>query len=315
MAQPVIDYYDHPVFHPKRFHIETPAMKKMHDDLLRVLWTGATGALILGPSRAGKTRAMETLASQLHTRSNDPIPTFYISIPPRDQSTILHVFRQLCYSENLRVTNRDRSDHLSDRFVHYIADKAVEANCPYVILIIDEMQRLQLRQFGAFAELYDKLSLLGITMTVLFVANDQECINLLERIEDPEYAHIRGRFFTQRFYFHGLTSKEQVKYCLLQYDTLRYPVQGPTYTEYFLPEAVKRGWRLASLSREIWRVFYGYKKNLNIDSWGMQYFTSTINTLLIDFLPQHGVEEFDDEMVHECIRISGLIPSLVHPLK
>lgn len=311
MGQPHIDYYDHPVFHPNRLRLETPAMKRIGEEVHRWLWTGATGGAIIGAARVGKTTALRALVSQLRTRGNEPIPSHYVTIPNRDQRTILSIFRQLCLSAKLRVTPRDRADHLADRFVYYIADRAVEADCQYAVLVVDEMQRLWPAQFNPFAELYDKLSLLDINLTVLFVGNDQECQHLFEQIEQPAYAHIRGRFFTHSTAFPGLTTKEQMKGCLAQYDHLRYPADGPTYTAYFLPDAVQDGWRLTVLSGAMWRVFREYQKNYHITSWGMQYFTAAVNTLLIDFLPRYGVEDVDDELLHECIRISGLVPDLV----
>lgn len=311
MEKPSFDYYDHPVFNPKRLHLQTTAITKLGEELHRWLWTGATGGVITGQARVGKTTALRTLASQLYTRGKVPIPVYYISMPSRDQRTILSVFRQLCWSVNLRTDRNDRADHLSDRFVHYLADKAVEARCQQAVLFVDEMQRLWPNQFNAFAEVYDKLLLFDIALTVIFVGNDQECQRLIEQVEQPEYAHIHGRFFTQGLSFRGLTSKKEVKTCLSQYDNLRYPSNGPTYTGYFLPAAVKKGWRLATLSGDVWRIFHEYQSKFHIESWGMQYFTAAINTLLSDFLPHDGVENFNDDMMHECIRISGLIPSLV----
>lgn len=309
-----IDYYNHPVFQPQELKLKTLAMKKISEEIHRWLWTGATGGLITGASRVGKTTALLALTSELRTRGKTPIPVYYISIPQRDQRTILSVFRQLCWSVDLRVTQRDRADHLSDRYVHYIADRAVEKDSRTAVLIVDEMQHLYPTQFNPFAELYDKLLLLGITLMVIFVGNDQECCKLIEQIQKPQYAHIHGRFFTQGISFLGLTSKNQVQRCLRQYDKLRYPINGPTYTGYFLAEAVGKGWGFESLAEDTWQIFRSYQKTYHIESWGMQYFTATVNTLLTDFLPRYGVEHFEEDMVHECIRISGLIPSLIRPV-
>lgn len=305
------DYYDHPLFHPKQLVLETPAMKQLKDELNRCLWTGATGAVVLGQSRAGKSTAAKLLCKQLVTRGKVKIPAYYTSTPLRDQNTILSVFRQLCWRANLRVTNQDRADHLSNRFMHYIIDSVDIQKCEQVVLFVDEMQRLSLNQFNAYAEIYDNLSELNALLTVIFIGNDQESSSILSSIENPNYAHIRGRFFTHRMRFNGLKSKDDINECLKQYDTLRFPDDGPTYTEFFLPDDVRKGWRLSSLSGDIWRVFHSYQKNYQIPSWGMQYFTATINTLLSDFLPHYGVAKFDDDMIHACINVSGLIPSLV----
>lgn len=305
------DYYEHPIFTPTALRLTTPAMVQLSEDIHRWLWTGATGALIIGKARIGKTTALLNLANQLHTRSKEKIPTYFVSIARRDTTTIASVFRQLCLSKNLCVTNRDRADHLSNRFIHYVADEAVRKDCAQAVLIVDEMQRLSLKQFDAFAELYDELLRRQIRLTTIFSGNDPECLSLLDQMNAQRYSHIEGRFFKQSGKVLGLISKQQVKMCLAQYDKLRYPLNGPTYTEFFLPKAVKKGWRLASLSDEIWRVFYQYKRELKIESWAMQYFIATINTLLIDFLTEQNCHDIDDEIIHECIRLSGVIPSLV----
>lgn len=311
MNQTSHDYYDHPVFSPHRLRLMTPAITTLSDTLHRWLWTGCTGGFVTGSARIGKTTAMLTLLSTLRTRGGSGIPTEYVSIPVRDQRTVLSVFRNLCWSAQLPVKERDRTDHLSERYVHYLVDRAVEARCQYIVLIVDEMQHLVANQFNAFAELYDTLRLLDVTLMVVFVGNDQESTGLLEQVETSRYAHIRGRFFTQSLTYRGLISKEQVEVCLQQYDDMRYPLDGPTYTEFFLPQAVEGGWKLASLSSNIWRIFRHYQSNYQIESWGMQYFTAAVNTLLTDFLTYHGIDEFDDEMMHECIRMSGLVTGLV----
>lgn len=313
MVNPIIDYENHPIFKPKHLILETPAMKQLGEVLQRWLWTGATGGLIYGTSRVGKSVAIQQLVSNLKTRSKVAIPSYYFSIPRRDKYTISSVFRNLCYSANLKVANGDTADHLSDRYTHYIADKAYEKKCDHAILIVDEMQRLHLPQFDAFAELYDKLLLLDISFMVVFVGNDPESWRLIEQIEEPRYAHIRGRFFTQGTSFLGLTSEKQVAVCLSQYDTLCYPKDGPSYVAYFLPDAVENGWCFASLSSDFWRIFREYQRKYKIKSWGMKHFTVTTNTLLSDFLPRYGVESFNDEMMHECVHLSGLLPSLVRP--
>jgi hypothetical protein len=309
---PTIDYYDHPVFHPTtRLRLETTPMKKLRDDIRGWLWTGATGGLVLGDSRVGKSIAAQSLRNQFYTRGKVAIPGYYLAIPERDQHTITHVHRQLCYSEDLKVKARDTADHLADRYVHHLADKAVEKDCPYAVQFVDEMQRLYLEQFNAFAEIHDKLLKLEVVLTIIFVGNEQESRLLLEHIHTPQYAHIRGRFFLQATTFRGLSSHADVERCLSQYDTLRFPENGPTYTAFFLPESVERGWRLSSLSHDIWRVFREYQKQYHFDSWGMKYFPAAINMLLTDYLPTEGVENFDDDMMRACIDASGLVPSLV----
>jgi hypothetical protein len=315
MPQVKLDYYDHPVFSPQELHFETNAMDHLCNELHRWLWNGITGGLVYGHARDGKTKAVLAMIDRLFTRGAVQVPVYYVSTPPRDRRVILTIFRQLCWKHDLRVKDRDPADILAERFVNFIADNAKKTACQNAVLIVDEMQRLHVGQFDAFSEIYDKLQLLKINLMVVFVGNDPACWRIINHIERPGYAHIRGRFFIQGIAFNGLLNKQDVTRCLDQYDTLRFPDHGSTYTNFFLPEHVEQGWKLATLSGDVWRIFREYQKHYKLTSWGMQYFISTINTLLTDFLPRYGVDSIDDDMIHEAIRISGLVPSLVRPLK
>lgn len=305
------NYYDHPVFHPLNLSLDTPMMASLHDEVTRWIWTGATGGMMYGTARIGKTTALSRLSTQLKARSGQRVPVFYVSVPGRDQKTITSVLRHLCDSAKLAYSPRAVSDQLSQMFLHHVMDVTHLAGCASALLIVDEMQRLNAAQFDVFAEMYDQLRLLDISLTVLFSGNDPECFRVIDRLDTKKHAHIVGRFFLQSIHFQGLGSAESVRLCLGQYDTLRFPEDGPTFTEFFLKDDFERGWRLTSVAGDLWRVFSEYKKDHKLDSWGMQYFISTVNTLLADMLPKHGCDSFCDDMMHECIRVSGLVPSLV----
>ncbi|MDX5297716.1 MAG: ATP-binding protein [Gammaproteobacteria bacterium] len=305
------DLYNHPVFTPLTLLLETPAMARLKNDIHRWMWTGATGAIVAGKARVGKTTAIRHLSKSLRTRGGHHVPSFFVSITRRDTATISSVFRNLCLSSDLRVTNHDRADHLSDRFVHYVCDTCLANEVMQAVLFVDEMQRLAPRQLDAFAEIYDDLARLGIGLLVIFIGNDPECWRLAPRASDDQYAHVYGRFFTQHSGFQGLLSKNDVQSVVKQYDNLRYPADGPTYTGFFLPDAVRSGWRLSSMSDMLWRGFRRHQKAYQIPSWGMQYFTATVNVLLSDYLPRVLPDAVDDDLIDQCIALSGLVPDLV----
>lgn len=267
---------------------------------------------MLGASQVGKTTALVTLREGLITRDHRRVPTFYVSIPDRDTKTITSVLRALCHSAQLPLTGREVADTLSDRFVHVLVDTVHEHQVNVVVLMIDEVQRLHMSQFNVFAELSDKLRLLGIDLLVLFVGNDSECDPMLERVHSPQYAHIFGRFFRQTSSFQGLQSAKEVSQVLDQYDTLRHPSQGgPTYTEWALPEAVANGWQFAELSHDLWRCYRAQAKEFQLSAWGMGDFVISANALLIDYLPGIGVHRVDDEILTECIQLAGVLAKQV----
>ncbi len=308
-----IDYFDHPVFNLNSLVLETHACHQLGQTLRQWLWTGSSGGVITGASRVGKTTAIRHLMTTITQRNGAHVPSAYVSIPRRDRPNIVTVFRQLCLGAGLKMKRHEPADHLSDRFVHFLADQAVRNDSRHSVLIVDEMQRLKPRQFEVFAELYDKLGLLGIALTVIFVGNDPECRNVIHELDSEEYAHIRGRFFVNGGVFMGLVTKRDVKFCLEQFDQRHHLETGPSYTEFFVSEARTRNWKYAALSSAIWDTFRHYQKAYGFESWPMKYFMETITTLLVDYLSRFGADAFSEEMVHECIRVSGLLPSLVVP--
>ncbi|WP_171040823.1 ATP-binding protein [Marinobacter alexandrii] len=302
----------HPLLQPSQLRLETPAIARLREDCQRWLWTGVRGALLLGPSQVGKTTALVTLCNKLVTRGQRRVPTFYVSIPDRDTNTITAVLRALCHSAQLSLNGREVADTLSDRFVHVLVDSVHEHQVDVVVLMVDEVQRLQLGQFNVFAEISDKLRLLGIDLLVLFAGNDSECGPMLERVRSQQYAHIFGRFFRQTSLLQGLVSAREVAQVLGQYDSLRYPPgDGPTYTEWALPEAVANGWQLAELSQDLWRCYRVLAKQFRLSSWGMGDFIISTNALLVDYLPAVGVQRVDDGILNDCIQLAGVLAKQV----
>jgi hypothetical protein len=304
------NFYDHPIFNPLTFRVETQQIQQLRETITRWLWTGATGGYIQGYSRIGKTSAFEMIKETLKFRSGKSIPTYFFSIPKRDKPTINTIFKNCCHSAQLKVNNRDSAEELKTAFAHYLFEKANSNHANQIVLMVDEMQRLKAHQFDAFAELYDFLRLMGISLIVIFIGNTFESDSLIEQVKVPQYDHIRGRFFSQKSTFSGIQNVSELAYCLKQYDERRFPVgTGPTYTEYFLPDEFKNGWRFEKLSNELWEVFREYQKRFKLPSWGMQYFTSTANILLIDYLPKTGTEVSLKKVIQECIELSGLASS------
>ncbi|MED5530709.1 MAG: ATP-binding protein [Pseudomonadota bacterium] len=313
-AKAQVNHSQHPLYNPHGFILETLETQQLEEVLHRWMWNGATGGLVFGEARIGKTQALQQLKNSLCTRCGDPIPSIYFSVAQRDTTTIASIYRLLCNSINLSHSRRDRTDYLSDAVVHYLADLADASGSKTLVIYIDEMQRLHVKQLNIFAELYDRLKLLNIHLMCVFVGNDPECLDLVKLTQRSAYAHVRGRFLTQFHRFEGLLSASGVRRCLEQYDTARYPKDGQTFVEYFLPEAVANGFTLSSTSSILWGCFCEYAKPLGIRSWGMQYFTSTINCLLLDFLPRHGIENFGQEMVNAALNLSGIDASRVRSI-
>lgn len=302
----------HPIFNASEFFIPTPMITELEKKIQSWLWNGITGGVILGKYRIGKTRAIQYLSSHLQNRLMQNIPARCLTIKQRDVKTIASIFKNLCFSLDLKPKSRATSDDMANLLIHYFGELALSNDTRQVVIIVDEMQRLQLKQLEAFAELYDNLSELKINLSVIFIGNYEASKPLLHEVMRDENELLRGRFFTQSCAYYGLRSQKEIKQCLSAYDDK--DSAGISITQKFLTKEYDSGFRMADLSHLVWDVYdQEYRQTLKLDSWGMQYFISMINTLIIDYLPRYGVENEKDlrSMIHRSIDVSGLVPSLV----
>jgi hypothetical protein len=310
-----VDYYDHPIFNPYDFLISTPPMKRLKNVLDGWLWTGITGGIIRGEARCGKTTAVTQLAKGLKTRGGKTIPTHFFTVPARDRRTINALYRALTVSASLPLNKASPVEPMFSNLVHFFMERCLENGTKQFVILVDEAQRLSLSQYNVFAEFHDFVREEFKTLfTVIFIVNSDEAEIVFDSVADRRYRHIYGRFFKKVTDFYGIQSVSDVRKCLKEYDTLRFPNHtGPTYTEFFLPKFVKNGWRYSSLSSTIWSVFREFQRDYHLTSWGMESFICTANILLYDFFPKYGPDQCNQDMVRAAINVSGLIPSMVKP--
>ncbi|WP_152206584.1 ATP-binding protein [Marinobacter changyiensis] len=304
----------HPLLELKAVQFETPAFEHLVGILTEWLWSGATGGFIVGAPRIGKSWAARSLNNRLRLRNGRAVPVFYISIVDRDTKTIAEVSRRACIDQQLPIAGRATADRLSEQFLTHVCDLQVEAGVRTAVLIVDEFDHLTPRQFNAFAEMFNRLDQLHRTMMTVFIGNKAEALRLLGHMTGDEYRRIRGRFFKRFDEYYGIRNRTELTALMKQYDTLRYPENGPTYCAAFLPEAVKAGWRLACLSKDLWRIYAEIAKGCELDSWGLEYVVGTLNILVTDLLPRYGWQDIEDELLQEAILLTHVADDFVKAL-
>ena len=295
---------------------------KAHRLLLEVIqtwiWMGLAGGVIVGDSREGKTTAIRAILNKLFSLDKVRIPSIFITIAKRDQETIRAVLFCI-YTEMGLIPGRGRqtADNLSAQIRITLREKAILSNSNRIVLFVDEAQRLTPKQLQVFAELYDKMAMDQIQLTVIFIANLLESRHLLATIMDnPVHAHIRGRFFRMAHTYQSITCLADIKFCLRQYDAVVHKPDNECYTQTFLPEQYEEGFRLEGIGKPLWNRFNdGIRKDLKLITWPAQYFFSTVNILLTQLLPLQDKDDPVEELIDEAIKASGIIPSLNSLLK
>ena len=308
----------HPIWDTMRFPFATPAISKLKSEICLWANSGITGGVVLGDGRTGKSISIGMIKEAIKlNNTNQTLPSITYRAKKRDKRTIAQ-----CYRNLYRITGeKDKKGYsvedMMDQIVCYILDLAAMHSNRQVLLFVDEFQRMTLDQLIVFAELQDEL--LGdykALLNVFLFGNTDESDHILEQVKTPQYNFLQGRFFIQKYVFRGITNKDELSKCLRQYDTLRFPdIDGPTYTEHFLPEAFKSGWRLENLADLIWKTYLRVKKPERRTSWGMKYFTGTIAPLLSGYLKKEGVNRVNEAMVYRAIQASGLITNEINRVR
>lgn len=310
-AQRLYTPSSHPLLELKAVQFETRAFHHIVDTLTEWLWSGATGGFIVGAPRTGKSWAARALNNQLKLRDGRSVPVFYMSMVDRDTKTIAEVPRRACIDQRLPIRGQATADRLSEQFLTHVCDVQVDAGVRTSVLIVDEFDHLIPRQFNAFAELFNRLDQLQRTMMTVFIGNKDEALALLAAMSSERYRRIRGRFFKRFSEYYGLRNREELVELMRQYDTTRFPDNGPTYTAAFLEEAVNGGWRLTSLAKDLWRVYSEIARGCQLDSWGLEFVVGTLNVLVTDLLPRYGCHDVDDDLLREAILLTHVTDDFV----
>lgn len=308
------DLSSHPLLEPKGVHFKTPAFDNLVEVLTEWLWGGATGGFVFGAPRIGKSWAARSLTDHLRQRDGCSVPVFYMSIVDRDNKSIAEVSRRACIDQQLPINVRANADRLSEQFLTHVCDVQTRAGLRTAVLIVDEFDHLTPRQFNAFAEMFNRLDQLHRTMMTVFIGNKAEALKLLGAMEGNEYERIRGRFFKRFHEYYGIRNRGELMALMQQYDTLRYPENGPTYCAAFLPEAVNAGWRLAGLSKDLWRLYAEIANACELESWGLEYVVGTLNVLVTDLLPRYGWHDVDEELLREAVLLTHVADDFVKAL-
>lgn len=307
---------EHPIFSPYQLFVNTPMVNSIEKTVRHLLWTGEIGCLTRGNSRDGKTRSVRELKKRLTDSRGNAVNTHVVSIPRRDQKTVASLFRRLCWSIGVTLKHTANADEMEDMVFNYFMDEMTISKQNQLVLFVDEMQRMSFSQIDSIASFHDRFADEGKVLFVVFVGNHGTSDALVDGIRShKDKENISKRFFRHEHIFTGIKTKKDLSYCLKQYDSLRFPDEsGPTYTHFFLSEIVPKRWKLASLTSQIWSLYKSeFAKPYNIESWGMQYFTASIKTLLTHYLPKYGVENQDEieDMIIESIKSSCLVEDLV----
>jgi len=274
----------HPMHSTIDLVIRTPMMDELVQHLKNLLFDEDSGGCLLGGHRIGKTTALEEILRQLNQQSNLPAYCHYYSADTLEAKTLKQMYKLFCYQENIKPKQGTDGLQMRELIIHRIIDRFLLSGRKQIVLFIDELQRLSTLQLQALASLHDIFRKMKVNLCIVFVGNTVPSQAVLNAADRKSNKLIYGRFFEYQRAIYGIRNKRELRACLSQFDELRFPKDGPSYTHYFINEAAPNNWKLTSLTDLIWDVYikqFWPKIKGHHESFGMKYFIIMVRRLLI----------------------------------
>jgi hypothetical protein len=148
-----------PSVHPLatgNYRIATPAIQELYDLVYRCLRYRITGALIYGPSRIGKTRAIEYVRL-LFARNYPKVTTYHAQCEHKPRHAEGPFFSNLLAAVGYPEPDTGGNPSKRMRLTAKIRDAAARAGSGVVLLFCDEAQRLNENEYEWLRDVHDAL--------------------------------------------------------------------------------------------------------------------------------------------------------------
>lgn len=239
---------NHPVV-TRDYSLFTPSIEEMVGTVAGWIDDQVDGATIFGPSRFGKSSAVDHwLQELLSQRCGGHVPMVVWSHTDSGGSSSVGRFHaHLLHASKHPLAKAarsplDRQHMLIERW----AELASNGGGRFLVLVIDEAQGMTQREWLWLVELHSLLEKERIRLCVFSIAS-------LQVFDEPVGmalsggAHVAARFMLASAPFHGIRSVDELRFVLAGYDEdTEWPKRsGVSYTAGLAPDAWACGFRMA----------------------------------------------------------------------
>jgi hypothetical protein len=235
---------DHPLV-TRDYCLFTPAIAQMVDQLAIWIDNQVEGATIYGPSRFGKSSAVnhwaQTLLSQRYGRTVPMVVWSHTA-----SGSIGRFYASLLHASKHPLAQATRSP---DSREHMLIERwkalASRAGGQFIVLIVDEAQGMTQREWMWLLELHSLLEIERLRLCVFAIAS-------LQFFDEPigmamsGGAHVAARFMLTNERFHGIEGEDELAYVMSGYDKgTEWPLRsGKSFTVSVAPKAWDEGFRM-----------------------------------------------------------------------
>ncbi len=309
LLRPSLPPGTHPV-ETGRYTLSTPPLGRFCDDLKGWIKNRATGAIVTGRPRTGKTRGIRFGVEEIRDELGTTFPIMTFSCEDHQRPTEARFFEFLLREFGHSLSHSGTTGAKRARLIQLLINKACTDHHSRLILIADEAQRLSTPQYNWLVDIYNVLDRHDIATTFVLVGQP-ELANQRDVFEQSKKMQIIGRFMVHLHEFSGLRNFKDFTYCLKGYDEgSEYPEgSGCSFTKYFFPSGFEAGWRLTDESKVLWQAFQEVRAEAMLPGKAeipMQYFSRTVEYALRNYgSVEGGKPTISLEQWKEAIEQSG----------
>lgn len=266
------------------FLIPTRQICELQHQVEQWIKMNSCGAIVYGPSRCGKTSAIQYITTHLREVYGDALPVYIYTATN-------HIPTQKTFYESLLLklghsdASKGSANQMRIRIVNRLISDALNTKYQMVILFIDEAYLLDEKEFVWLIDMYNELSLNDVLLTVILVGT-KELKNVKKGFIRSGKQQIVQRFMMEEVQFRGIESQVDLSICLASIDS-SVVLHGEKIilSKEFFPHGYADGYSLAASAEDFWNAVVKLKNYHGIAAQylTMKCFVDTVKSCLLDY--------------------------------
>jgi hypothetical protein len=284
--RPKVQPRAHPI-ESHRYLIFTPAVYVFFRIVLQWIESGASGGMIYGKPRHGKSSAIKCVAALLVEELKVSLPIVSVCCKDHQHPGEGAFFEDLLHDVGHVLWSSGKTSAKRYRLTEYLTELVEKSEQDRLILFVDEAQKLHEQHYKWLIDLHNQLERRGIVLIVLLVGQE-ELLHQFSAFQMTKKTQIIGRVMVRQLRFSGITNEKDMRDCLANYDTgSEYPPEsGCSFTRYYFPSAFESNLRLENYAPMLWQAFREIREEAQLPltrEIPMQYFCRTVEYVLTRF--------------------------------
>lgn len=275
----------------------------------------ATGIAIYGPSRIGKSRAIEYVLSKI--RSKYPSVTCVDAVMvDRKTRSDSRFFKGLAADMKLNIPLIGDGDDLRTSIIRHLLVRCAEAHDPRVLIFLDEAQRMKPHEYSYLIDLTNHLEKYGMSPTVILVGQP-ELLDSRDELVRLRRMDAIGRFLENPLAFSAVSNFDDFEKILRQFDdpaSMQFPLGSRScITAAYVSNLYGRGFRLSDSVKPFWMAIEKAASQLRVPPViGMRSLTMAVETALTSISVSETPENAkSEEWWKSILQDSGYLKNLV----